>query len=147
MQSVTLEKRVDGSFMPVTQHDKDAVRRIKIGDAITVKFSRPRNYNFHKKYFALISFAFDVWEPEEGPEKNFERFRKEITMLSGYYHTVPSVKGGVRYEADSISFASMDEDTFTQVYEKTISALLKWVLRNYTREDIDRVMNEIALYA
>jgi hypothetical protein len=37
----------------------------------------------------------------------------------------------------------MDEDEFTQVYSKVADVLLQKVLRNYTRGDLDRVVNEI----
>jgi hypothetical protein len=69
-----------------------------------------------------------------------------MTMLAGYYQEVPSVKGGTRIQARSISFASMDEDTFADLYDKTISAILKWVLKTYKRSDIDRVMSEVAKF-
>jgi hypothetical protein len=68
-------------------------------------------------------------------------------MLAGYAHEVPSLRGGTRWEADSISFANMDEDTFGVLYEKTLAVLMKWVLKNYTRQDVDRVLSNIAEYA
>ncbi len=68
-------------------------------------------------------------------------------MLAGYYDTFPCIKGGVRYEAKSIAFANMDEDTFADLYDNTVRALLKWVLKNHTREDVNRVMQNIVEYA
>jgi hypothetical protein len=126
---------------------------IKNGEIVSAEIKRPRNYKFHKKYFALLNYAFSIWEPEE-PEfksklvnkyfgKNFDRFREDIICLAGYYDIVPTINGQVRPRAKSISFGRMDEDEFHELYSKTIDVILKHVLHNYTHEDIDRVVEEI----
>jgi len=143
----TWRKLPQGALMPDDQGTVEWLARIKTGDGLFGEFKRPRNYNLHKKWFALVQYGFECWEPpQDAPEKNFERFRKEITMLAGYAVEVPSIKGGSRWEAQSISFAKMDQETFDHLYDKTISALLKFVMKNYTRADIDRVMAEIARF-
>lgn len=124
---------------------------IKNGEVVSAEIKRPRNYEFHKKYFALLNYAFGVWEPEEYKSKtvnkyfgkNFDRFREDITCLSGYYELVPTIDGQVRARAKSISFGKMDEDEFQELYSKTIDVILKHVLHNYTHEDIDRVIENI----
>lgn len=144
MSEITLTKLPNNLLMAATPEDAKKLARIKTGDCLSIKYTRKRNGAFFRKWHALVSYAYDMWEPEEGaPEKNYDRFRKEVTMLAGYYHTVPCVKGGVRYEADSIGFANMDEDTFSELYEATVRALLKWVLKNYTRADLDSVLRNI----
>jgi len=121
---------------------------IKMGDVIKCTYTRPRNYQFHKKYMALLNLAFDAWEPHiqykgEEVEKNFDRFRKDIAILAGYYDLVPTMKGEAKAEAKSISFGKMTEEEFTGLYDKTIDVLLKRVLTNYTRDDVDRVVQDV----
>ena len=141
-------KLPNGTLSPDDAATIEWLQKIKTGTAVGADMKRIRNYKFLRKWFDLVHYAFDIWEPAEGmPEKNFERFRKEVTMLSGYAHEVPSIKGGTRWEADSISFSQMDEETFDALYEATIRALLKFVLRNYTRADVDRVLQGVAEYA
>jgi hypothetical protein len=143
----TWRKLPNGVLAPDDQGTVEWVGKLKTGDGVMGEFKRPRNYAFMKKWFALVNYAFEMWEPpEDAPEKNFDRFREEMTMLAGYYQEVPSVKGGTRIQARSISFASMDEDTFADLYDKTILAILKWVLKTYKRSDIDRVMSEVAKF-
>jgi hypothetical protein len=36
---------------------------MKAGELTHADFKRVRNYKFHKKYFALLDFAFEQWEP------------------------------------------------------------------------------------
>ena len=89
--------------------------------------------NFTKKWFALLKIGYDNWEPGEinsqygTPEKNFERFRKDVTILAGYYSIVVRLDGTTRVEADSVSFGSMDESQFSELYSKTIDVLLRRV--------------------
>jgi hypothetical protein len=80
------------------------------------------------------------------PEKNFERFRQDMTILAGYFDRVPRIDGTIDIVAQSISFAKMTQDTFDELYFATVDAVLKWVLRAYTREDLDHVMKEIARF-
>ena len=122
---------------------------IKQGEVVSAEIKRPRNYRFHKKYFALLNYAFGVWEPEcldyNGQEvgKSFDRFRDDITILAGYYTLSENIKGEPKAEAKSISFGKMHEDEFSCLYSKTIDVILKHVLKNYTREDVDRVVENI----
>ena len=142
---VTLFKRADGSFYPTTPHDAEMLKGFKLGDGISFDWTKVRNYPFLQKFMVLLWFAFDNWEPAEGmPEKHFERFRSEVTMLAGYYTVVPSIKGGLRAVAESISFASMNEEDFAQLYDKTVNVLLQFILKNYTKDDLNEVLSHIA---
>jgi hypothetical protein len=122
---------------------------IKQGEIVSAEIKRLRNYRFLKKYFALMNYAFGVWEPEcleyKGKQvgKSFKQFRKDITILAGYYTLTENVKGEVRAEADSISFGKMDDDKFETLYSKTIDVLLRLIFKNYTREDVDKVVDNI----
>lgn len=76
-------------------------------------------------------------------EKQFNRFRKEVTILAGYHEAVHSMDGSFRLEAKSIAFSKMDEDEFTKLYNAVCNVILQRVLTTYTREDLDRVVEEI----
>ena len=135
----------------------EVLSKWKAGDAIRCKVSKMRNPQFHRKYFALLNYAFDHWEPDENPteslglavppEKNFKRFRKDVTISCGYYDLVYDIKGNIHANAKSISFGKMDEHEFSELYEKTISFLIRNVIRNHTREDLDAVVDHILGFA
>ncbi len=133
----------------IYQVDSGDDTSIKNGEIVSAEIKRPRNYRFLKKYFALINYAYSIWTPEEREykgipaEKNIDRFREDITIMAGHYEMVITVKNEIRYIAKSISFGSMDENKFEQLYSKTIDVLLKHVFSNYTREDIDMVVENI----
>ena len=141
--------RTNYGFMPVTEDDQENMKSVKMGELIKVKWSKPRNYEFHKKFFALLNVGFDHWEPQQTEfkglpvQKNFERFRKDCICAAGYYDLVQNLKGEVRAEAKSISFASMEEEEFEKLYSAVANVLLQQVLKNYTREDLDHVVMQV----
>lgn len=138
-------RKIENQYILDSGDDSD----IKYGEIVSAEIKRPRNYRFHKKYFALMNYAFSVWEPElleyKGQQvgKSFKQFRKDITILAGYYTLTENIKGEVRAEADSISFGKMEDDKFAALYSKTIDVLLKHIFKNYTKEDIDKVVDNL----
>lgn len=149
MTELVLVKHQSGLMLPEDQATKDYIDRLKHGALIRGEFKKMRNPAFHRKFFALLNFAFDNWQPEaqtyknQVVEKNFDRFRSDIAILAGFGFPVTNIKGEVRMEAKSISFASMDETEFSQLFEKTITVIMKHILKNYTREDLDNVINQL----
>ena len=107
-----------------------------------------RNYEFHKKYFALLNYAYEMWSPIEadGIQKSFDVFRKEITILAGFYTSNFSIDGSVQLQAQSVSFAKMSEEQFHDLYSKTLSVIVNHVLDSYTEESLATVMEELTKY-
>lgn len=142
---ITLYKRADGSFYPTTPYDGDRLKVFKLGDGISFEWTKIRNYEFLQKYMVLMHYAFDQWEPDDdAPEKNFDRFREEVTILSGYYTMSPSIKGHNRAVADSVSFAKMKQEDFDLLFDKTITVLIKWILKNQTKNEVTKVLTHIS---
>lgn len=134
-------------------HDEAAVafiQKMKSGEVTRAEIRRLRNQKFHRKYFALLDFAFDQWEPSGELQykgmpvaKNRERFRKDLIILAGFFESTVNLRGDVRLEAKSISFAQMDEVEFEQLYNATVDVVLRRILTRYTREDLDEVINQL----
>lgn len=106
----------------------------------------PRNYEFHKKFFALLNIAFPYWNPDSitnqygEVERSFDQFREDITILSGYFEQTFRVDGSVRVRAKSISFSAMDNEDFSVFYNKAVSAVIKHVLIGWTIEQVDEAI-------
>lgn len=150
---VDVLKSPAGALIPASEEASDLLRKIKVGTALSVEIKRIRNYKFHKKMFALFKLAFDVWEPEtpqtykgEAVSKDFDRFRKDMTILAGFYKAVYNARGEVRLEAESLSFASMAEDRFEKVFRAVLNVVWNRVLRNAgyeTEAEVERVVDEL----
>jgi len=148
MAELLLMKTPQG-LIPTDEEQSELMKRVKVGKVIKVKWSEVRNYDFHKKFFAMLNLGFDAFEPPEQTfrgmrvEKNFDRFRKDCVIQAGYYDVAVNLNGDVKAEAHSISFGRMSQEEFEKVYNAVANVLLLKVLRNYTRPDLDRVVEQL----
>lgn len=149
----TVIKLSNGQFLPAAKMDEEEADRLNINQPYQIEVKRQRNAKFHRKYFAMLKVAYDAWEPDEPlpeyekwgtPAKNFDKFRKDVQIVCGYCTPVYSIKKGeIRMEADSISFAKMDDVAFAELYDKVATYLLGKFLKRYTRDDLDRVVEQM----
>jgi len=149
-------KLPNASFIPASEDDAELLSKVKVGETVRLTLVRPRNIRFHRKFFALMNLAFDYWEPpkdgegsawaEKMPiERNVERFRKDITILAGYYDATYRLNGDVRLEAKSISFGSMSEDDFEKLYSKVIDVIINRVCTQYTEYQLRKQVEDMVL--
>lgn len=132
--------KAQGGFIPADIPTEEWAKRIKYGSVINADFKKVRNPAFHRKFMALLNVGFDNCDVEG---ITFERFRKDVTILAGYYHTVVRLDKSVRVEADSISFASMEESDFEKLYNQVINVLLKHVYNSeMSKEELDNIVNQ-----
>ena len=116
---ITVRNTING-LVPLYSSDLDEKRKLKIGETYQVEVKRPRNYQFHKKFFALLNIG---WENTD-VEMPFDTYRRWVTMRAGFYKVYHTPKGEL-YEPESIAFSNMDDDTFSEVYERVLSIILK----------------------
>ena len=150
-----LKKISSRILVPADKSTEEALYKIKAGTTIHGQFKRARNYNFHKKFFALLRFLFEHWQPGElqdprwkgvKPQKSFERFRKDITILAGFYEATYRIDGSVRIEAKDISFGKMSEEEFEELYQRVIDVGLQKILPGdyddvKVREVVDQLLS------
>lgn len=147
-------------LIPACEEAIEWLRKKKLGAVIAVEAREMRNGAFFRKWFALVKLAFDYWS--EGAQTiefrgqpvlpDFDRFRKDITILAGFYNPVVSLRGEVRIEPESLKWASMTEERFEKLYDATIQVLLQRVFngkvcRNWTEEELRGVAQQILEFA
>jgi hypothetical protein len=151
---VFFRKIGDGLFQVDGDLDAAKVATVKLDQVIKCVFTRPRNYKFFKKWWKMIEFAYDHWEPGElqiprwkhvKPQRDLNAFRKDVTIMAGHYDAFYRIDGSVRIEAKSISFGKMTEEDFENFYSRCVNVILQRILTNYTREDLDRVVEQLLL--
>lgn len=111
-----------------------------------IDMTKPRNYEFLKKYFALLNTAFELWESPDGVIKSFDNFRDEVTIGAGYYEQVWSIGGILKLIPKSISFSKMDEAEFEKVYSNTIDYILWHVLPKHDRKSLIEAEEKIMAF-
>lgn len=152
MAEIVVIKTSGGLLAPADQPTADYLAKVRVGEVVKVKATRMRNPGHHRKFFALLNFAFDAWEPVEKlykgepVQKNFEQFRADVVILAGYYDTAIRLNGDTRVTAKSISFGSMGQDEFDSLYSATVDVILARILKSYTRADIDQVVERLLAF-
>lgn len=122
------------------------------GEMVEIKTVQKRNGKFHRKFFALLNVGYEAWDPGRKHKthkglpvgKNFEQFREDVTILAGYYEQTFGIDGAMKLKAKSISFASMEQPEFEELYSAVADVLLEHVLSNYAnRAQLDEVVNKV----
>jgi len=145
MPKVLMLRTSTGALVPLNDEEAEQLRRIKSGAVVECDIVNKRNPMFHRKFFKLLDIAFDAWsEIDHGAvyyqgqrvRPNKERFRKDITILAGFYEAVTNLKGEVRLEPKSISFSNMTQDEFEELYSAVVDVVLSRILsaRGYDEE-------------
>lgn len=111
---------LDKKMIPLFNTDYDKVSKIKTKTEYLIKITEPRNGKFHRKAFALFNLGFENQEKIN----SFDNYRKIVTMKAGFYTTEITDKGTVFF-ADSLSFASMDNNKFNEVYSRILDVIAK----------------------
>lgn len=149
---ISLIKTINGwcGFDPPTREWLD---KKKPGAVIHSDFKQTRNPSFHRKGMSLLQLAFSYWEPGElnnqygTVEKNFDQFRKDLTILAGFFTQSFRIDGSIRIEAKSISFAKMDEEEFSRFYQAIITVVIEKILPQFGEKDIEKMADQFWSYA
>lgn len=139
---ITLVRAPHGALLPDSDADAEALRKIKAGTAVRCSITKIRNGAFHRKLMLLLRTCFDYWTEMVPPARYkgrevqpcFERFRRDLVCLAGYYEPVYALNGDVRLEPKSLSFANCSQEEAEAIYSAVIDAALKHVYRGSMKE-------------
>lgn len=130
--------RVPYGLVPATDEDRDKSLLMKPGEVYEVSVKIKRNYKFHCKYFALVNMAWE-YLPESIRDHyvNIRNFRHDLEMCCGCCEKIWSITRQEFIERHrSISFDSMDEEEFSEFYERVKDVLFKIFLPDINEEEI-----------
>ena len=153
MTDIVLTKTANGALVAIDPQAVEFIAKLKLGAAVTASVKKHNNPAFHRKMFALFNLAYEAWEPVskeykgEIVQKNFDQFRKDLTILAGYSDTVINFKGDVRVIAKSLNFSAMSQEEREKLYSAVIDVVLARILTNYTRDDLDAVVDSVLRFA
>lgn len=130
----------DYGLVPVYDSDLDMKKRLKVGSTVRCRVTLPRNYGFHKKFFALVRLTYDNlplplverWNIHSTDDM-LRRFKRDL----GYYTSRTNDRGEREIEYRSISFAAMDEEEFGRFYNDCVNLVLYTYIRGLGREDLE----------
>lgn len=126
----------DIGLIPMYDSDLDEKHRLRIGDNVLCTIKRPRNYEFHKKYFALLRLT--VADLPHLIQQQMQIFTEEdlldcLKIDLGLFTT--RWHGGRQIvKTGSISFAKMDNTEFEKFFSRSVDAILRIYLRGTDRQ-------------
>lgn len=146
---IDLVKHPGGVFSPVNDSDLERLQRFRNGETYTADIKLTRNPKFHRKVMAFFGFCFSHWCADRAglgsadETTQFNRFRKDLTILAGFYDTVTNIRGEVRAEAKSLSYAQMEQEEFERCYSALVNAAIKHVFAG-TKDP--QILNQLQSY-
>lgn len=149
---VLLSKTSQG-LVPVNETEFAKLTKVKLGKVVRADIVQMRNDKLFRKWWALAQIAFDIWAETAKTQEykgepvlpDFDRFRKDLTIMAGFYRPVWNLKGELRLEAESISFANMTEERFEKLYSATINVILKKIIPKgrYTEKELRDTVEQV----
>ena len=122
-----------GNLAPADEPSEEYIRGLSLNGYYLCKIVQPRNYKFHKRYFALLNFSYSYWEPDTmhngiPVSKNFDRFREDIQIAAGHSEMIAGVDGSIRIVSKSISWDKMTEHKFHILYASVFNSCWELVM-------------------
>lgn len=125
-------------LVPMYDSDYDEKKKLHEGETVMCSIRKPRNYEFHKKFFALVRLTFENL-PERlvrmlsvrNEEDMLTVFKLDLGLFSTSWHCGRNV-----VKLDSISFAKMDETEFQKFYDRCIDLVLSSYLRGTDKQSL-----------
>lgn len=129
-------------LVPLGDDDYEEKRKLKLGETYSVEVKVVRNVDFHRKYFALIAYAWEFLNERETERfKDKENFRKYIEIAAGHCDVIfhPRLQEFVEIPK-SIAFAKMDNTAFSDLYGRVKDVIFSIIGDRVTQEEFERLL-------
>ena len=126
---------------PLYPEDFDEEKKLKNGTIYTADIRVPRNIRFHRLFFSLINtgYAYFPGDVQQAYFQSVESFRKSVLIAAGFVTRFWSVKHqAFLEEAESISFANMDDARFREVYDRCKEVVFALIGKYVSEEEFER---------
>lgn len=129
-------------LVPFGDDDYDQKKKLKVGETYTVEVKVARNVEFHRKYFALISYAWEFLNEKELERfRTKENFRKYLEIAAGHCEVIyhPMLQEFVEIPK-SISFGSMDNLSFSGLYDRVKDVIFSIIGGRVSETEFERLL-------
>ena len=126
-----MAKKLNG-LSPIDESGEAVIRKLGLGEIVSIEMKRPRNVKFHAKFFAMLNIIFQ----NQDHYKSLDDLLEICKLAIGHCHTVETKFGLVKIP-DSISFAQMDESEFADFYDRACKWVIEEVIPGLDRQGLD----------
>lgn len=131
-------KHISG-LCPKGTEAEEMLRKIKLGDLVTVDVKRPRNIAHHAKFFAMLQMILENQEHYTSVDDILTAFKFAI----GHTRKIKTRAGMIEIP-ESISFAKMDQPAFDKFYSRALDFVVAEVIPGMDKTDLERELLEFA---
>lgn len=137
-------KRTLTGFSAADEPSADAMRSYKVGDTYRATVVKPRNLKNHRRWWALCTLIYQ----NSDSFKSAEQVHDYLKILAGHCSQIVSKSSGEVYlVADSISFGSLDEIQFQEVFGRAVKAVGEHILPGISSDDVTYEIEKICGWA
>ena len=126
-------------LIPLYADDLEEKKKLKMGEVYSCEIKLARNYEFHKKFYALCKMGFGNSKEKFIKAPNLDIYRKYAIIRSGFVDLIQT-QGGIIPFAQSIAFENMDEAKFEEVYYGVLDFVIADIVA--TKEDIEKELGD-----
>lgn len=129
-------------LVPYGDEDNEEKQKLKIGETYSVEVKVARNLDFHRKYFALVSYAWEfLTEAETATFRTKENFRKYLEISAGHCEVIyhPRLQEFVEIPK-SIAFGKMDNAEFDDLYRRVKDVVFSMIGSRVSEDEFERLV-------
>ena len=129
-------------LVPLRDDDYEEKKKLKLGQTYSVEVKVARNVDFHRKYFALISYAWEFLNEQETARfRTKENFRKYVEVAAGHCDVIfhPRLQEYVEIPK-SISFGKMDNAEFSDLYKRVKDVIFSIIGNRVSQDQFERLL-------
>lgn len=129
-------------LVPLGDDDYEEKKKLRLGETYSVEIKVARNVEFHRKYFAMIAYAWEfLTEAEVATFRTKDNFRKYLEISAGHCEVIfhPRLQEFVEIPK-SISFSKMDETAFSDLYGRVKDVVFSIIGGRVTEEEFERLI-------
>lgn len=129
-------------LVPLGDDDYEEKKKLKLGQTYSVEVKVARNVDFHRKYFALISYAWEFLNEQETERfRTKENFRKYVEVAAGHCDVIfhPRLQEYVEIPK-SISFGKMDNAEFSDLYQRVKDVIFSIIGDRISQDQFERLL-------
>ena len=133
-------KKAKWHLAPADQDSLVYIKKMKNDKVYKVKITEARNYEFLQKFMVLIKLGHE--NSKNLGHVSIDTYRSIVTCSAGFGKFIETPWGKLP-EAESISFGSMNQDKFENVYRKVFDVICIDI--GSTSEEVEQEMINLML--
>ena len=134
--------KTPAGIIPNNEESLELFDKVPDGALVSVEYIKRRNYENHKRWFAMAKIFYDMQEQFD----NYEIFRKHLIMIAGHFDTVivEHPKTGeitTQYWPKSLEFSKMDELEFQKMFRRCITGFISRYGKGIKEKELMRIID------